>query len=431
MRRAERLAPHEVPGPDERDLVACPDCGLWQRRPPVPAGFHAECRRCRRVLARCEARSLHVSLALVVAALLMWLPACFEPLMRVTAEGAERQSALTSGVSALWAGGFPSLAVVVAAFSIVVPWIYLLLLACVLAGVSLRRPPSGAGRENASPLAILYRWAVALRPWAMIEVYLLGACVAYSRLEKIALVGIGPAGWCLIAAAMLLFVADVSLDDSAVWHAIPFRRASPPATGRGAGPFPTCVVCDLTAPQARTGERCPRCHARLFVRKSASLERTWALVLTGCLLFIPANLLPVLSIERFGREQPSTILGGVIELVHYGLWPLAAIVFTASIAIPLAKLGGLSWNLFMTQRGSTRLLVGRTRLHRVIERVGRWSNIDVFMVSILVALVQFGELTRVRVENGMIAFAAVVIVTMMASKCFDSRLMWDKAGGRR
>jgi paraquat-inducible protein A len=430
MRRAERLAASEIPGRDEPELIACPDCGLWQRRPSVPRGFHAECRRCQKVLARFRSQGLDVSLALVVAALLLWLPACVEPLMRVTAEGAVRQSALMSGVSALWTRGFPSLAVVVAAFSIVVPWAYLLLLTCVLAGVRLRRAWPAGAQESGSVLAVLYRWTLALRPWAMIEVYLLGACVAYSRLEKIALVTIGPAGWCLIAAAMLLFVADVSVDDSEIWHALPLRRVSRPVTRRETGPPPTCVVCELATPQARPGERCPRCRSRLLVRKRGSIERTWALVLAGFLLFIPANLLPVLTIEQFGRSEPNTILGGVIELVHYGLWPLAVIVFAASIAIPLAKLCGLSWNLFMTQRGSSRLLVGRTRLHRVIEQVGRWSNIDVFMVSILVALVQFGELTQVRVQNGLIAFAAVVIVTMAASKCFDSRLMWDSAGGR-
>ena len=129
-------------------------------------------------------------------------------------------------------------------------------------------------------------------------------------------------------------------------------------------------------------------------------------------------------------EQASTILGGVSELARDGLWPLATIVFTASILIPLAKLAALSWNLVLTRRRSARFLVARTHVHRAIDLIGRWSNIDVFMVSILLALVQFGALTSVRVDPGMIAFAAVVIVTMIAVKCFDSRLMWDAAESR-
>ncbi len=448
MTRAERVPEDDAPDEGAREMIACPDCGLWQRLARVPRGFRAECRRCRKALARPQSRALDAALALVAAALLVWLPTCIAPFMVVTADGAVRRSALVSGVEALWAAGFPSLALIVAAFSIVLPWVYLALVTCVLVGVRMRSAKQPTHRAP-SPLGTLYRWALALRPWTMIEVFLLGACVGYSRMQTVAFVSIGTAGWCLIAATLLLLLVDAVLDDQAIWQALPIRRAASAtavtsATAAASATTaasataaaiphenaPACRVCHLAAPQARPGDRCPRCRARLAVRKALSIQRTWALVLCGFFLFIPANLLPVVSVEQFGRVVPNTILGGVLELLHDGLWPLAAIVFTASIVIPLAKLCGLSWNLFLTQQRSARFLVGRTRLHRVIDLVGRWSNIDVFMVSIVVALVQFGELTRVRVENGMIAFAAVVIVTMVAARCFDSRLMWDAAGER-
>ncbi len=437
MTRAERVSEHRAPDEGAREMVACPDCGLWQHLARVPRGFRAECRRCRKGLARPQSRALDAALALVAAALLVWLPTCVAPFMVVTADGAVRRSALVSGVEALWAAGFPSLAVIVAAFSIVVPWVYLALVLCVLVGIRMR-PAEPIEHGAPSPLGTLYRWALALRPWTMIEVFLLGACVGYSRMQTVAFVSIGTAGWCLIAATLLLLLVDAVLDDHAIWQALPVPRAPAAAAiasieratlAANAGrPAPACRVCHLVAPEAHAGDRCPRCRALLAVRKPVSIQRTWALVLCGFLLFVPANLLPVVSVEQFGRVVPNTILGGVLELLHDGLWPLAVIVFTASITIPLAKLCGLSWNLFLTQRRSARFLVGRTRLHRVIDVVGRWSNIDVFMVSIVVALVQFGELTRVRVENGMIAFAAVVIVTMIAARSFDSRLMWDAAG---
>jgi len=455
------------------ETLACPDCGLRQRLPSqLPTGCRVQCRRCGRPLARAPSRRLDVGLALIGAALLMWVPACIAPLMRVVAEGSTRESGLASGVAALWREGFPSLAIVVAAFSIAAPWIYLLLVTIVLFGVHAgRQAGHDAGRRfgavllpsRAPTLGALYRWALELRPWTMIEVYLLGACVAYSRMEKVAFVTIGAGGWCLTATAILLLLADATVDESAVWEALPIagpgvrdraahaagmarpaaatvargsgagRRAAMAAARRfgvrrsvaaPAGPA-ACSVCELAAPGERDGDRCPRCGARVAARKRASLERTTALVVCGFLLLLPANLLPVLTIERFGHIEASTILGGVIELARDGLWPLAVIVFTASIAIPLAKLAALSWNLLLTRRRSARFLVARTHLHRAIDIIGRWSNIDVFMVSILVALVQFGALTRVRVEPGMIAFAAVVIVTMIAAKCFDSRLMWD------
>jgi paraquat-inducible protein A len=157
------------------------------------------------------------------------------------------------------------------------------------------------------------------------------------------------------------------------------------------------------------------------------MRRTLALVIAGFLLYLPANLLPVLSIERFGHEDPNTIIGGVHELITSGLWPLATIVFTASVLVPLMKLFGLSLMLVLTRWRSRRWLIGRTRIYRFIDFVGRWSNIDLFMISILVALVQFGALTRVRPEAGALAFAAVVVVTMIASRCFDPRVMWDEA----
>jgi paraquat-inducible protein A len=118
----------------------------------------------------------------------------------------------------------------------------------------------------------------------------------------------------------------------------------------------------------------------------------------------------------------------VHELITNGLWPLAIVVFTASVVVPLVKLFGLTLMLVMTRLHSRRWLVGRTRLYRFIDRIGRWSNIDLFMISILAALVRFGTLTTVRPEAGAIAFAAVVVITMTASRSFDARVMWDASG---
>jgi paraquat-inducible protein A len=147
------------------------------------------------------------------------------------------------------------------------------------------------------------------------------------------------------------------------------------------------------------------------------------------LLYVPANVLPVLTTVRLGREEQNTILSGVLELVQNHLWPLAIIVFAASIILPLLKLCGLTWMLLATYRRSGRSLIGRTRLFRMIDLVGRWSNIDVFAVSVLIAALRFGVLTEVRAGDGLVAFAAVVVITMLATSIFDPRLMWDARGG--
>ncbi len=147
------------------------------------------------------------------------------------------------------------------------------------------------------------------------------------------------------------------------------------------------------------------------------------------MLYIPANALPVLTLVSLGHEQSNTIITGVLELIRNRLWPLAIIVFLASIVVPLLKLCGLTWMLLATLQGSPRLLIARTRLFRVIDTVGSWSNIDVFVASVLVALLQFGTIAEARAGAGLTAFAAVVILTMIATQTFDTRLMWDASRG--
>jgi paraquat-inducible protein A len=165
-------------------------------------------------------------------------------------------------------------------------------------------------------------------------------------------------------------------------------------------------------------------------RKPNSLARTAALVIAGFILYVPANLLPVLTVIRFGRTHPNTILSGIRELFGAQMWPLALIVLLASVVVPLLKLCGLTWLMISVRRKSGRLLLQRTRLYRAVRAVGRWANIDVFAVSTLVSLVQFGSITSIEPNTGAAVFAAVVVVTMIAAETFDPRLMWDAAEGR-
>jgi paraquat-inducible protein A len=396
------------------ELIGCADCGLVQMLPPVPPDATAECVRCHRGFSPPARGSIDTSLALSVAALLLLLPAASLPLMRVISFGVPRRNWLPSGVEALWNHGFASLSIVVFIFSIAIPFIYLGLMIWVLGGI--RFGP-------AASLGKLFRWTAALRPWVMIEVYLVGCCVAYTRLESIGTVSVGPGGWCLLAATMAAVLATLKLDEQSVWDALPQRSAL--TVGK---PSISCETCELMIDAQHEHRPCPRCGATVHRRKPEAMRRTLALVITGFLLYVPANLIPVLSVERFGHDDPSTIVSGVRELIKNGLWPLAVIVFTASVVVPLLKLFGLTLMLVLTGLRSRRWLVFRTRLFRFIDRIGRWSNIDLFMISILVALVQFGTLTSVRPEPGAIAFAAVVVITMMASRSFDARVMWDATG---
>ena len=157
------------------------------------------------------------------------------------------------------------------------------------------------------------------------------------------------------------------------------------------------------------------------------MARSWALTITATLLYIPANILPMLTISKFGTGQPDTIMSGIISLVEHGMLPIALLVFVASIMVPLLKLLGLSWLLLSVHWGRKHNLpIGRKMtLYRLIVWIGRWSMLDIFIISLLAGLVQFGQFGEVTAGTGAWAFSAVVVITMLAAISFDPRLLWD------
>ena len=189
----------------------------------------------------------------------------------------------------------------------------------------------------------------------------------------------------------------------------------------------TCHACGLLhrASGHAHGLFCTRCGAALHTRKPNSVARAWALLIAAYVLIVPANVLPVMvSGSLFGPES-DTIMSGVAFLWSDGSWLLAAILFIASIAVPFAKLGAMTFLLVSVQRRSTLAPEQRTRLYRVLEFVGRWSMIDIYVAAILTALVQFGGLMSIQAGPGAIAFGSVVVLTMFAAESFDPRLIWD------
>lgn len=405
--------------------VACPDCGLVQRLPALRRRQIAECRRCARLLAGPAAGRIEAPLALALATLLLLIPATAAPLLVVASHGAARTSWLWSGIIGLWRQGFAPLALVVAAFSLALPYVWLAALIGVLGSLRL-----GARAR----VGQAFRWVMLLRPWMMLEIFLVGCFVAYSRLHLVVGVHVLAGGWCLMAATSALLLALTQLDERTVWDALPLRCAPRRARQATAGPPRrpgaaerpvACTACELLVTEIRAGPDCPRCGAALHDRKPHAFAVTAALVAAGFMLYVPANVLPVLTLVSFGHRQSNTIITGVLELLHNRLWPLALIVFLASIVVPLLKLCGLTWMLLATLQRSRRALIARTRFFRLIDTIGSWSNIDVFVASVLVALLQFGAIAQAQAGSGLTAFAAVVILTMIATRTFDTRLMWD------
>lgn len=170
---------------------------------------------------------------------------------------------------------------------------------------------------------------------------------------------------------------------------------------------------------------CPRCGAHLHLRKPDSIARTWAFLIAAAILYIPANTMPIMETSSLFGSQRDTILSGIVFLWISGSWPLAAIVFIASIMVPMLKLIALTWLLISVQRGSARNPMQSARLYRLVEVIGRWSMLDIYVVTLLVALVQLQSLAFIKAGPGALAFGAVVVLTMFAAMAFDPRLIWD------
>lgn len=200
-----------------------------------------------------------------------------------------------------------------------------------------------------------------------------------------------------------------------------------PTTARAIGLL-SCHDCHLlsAAPAGAHGHlECPRCGAALHERKPNSLARTWALVIASVIFYIPANVLPMTVTSSIAGTQADTIMSGVIYFIHSGSWEIAAIIFIASVFVPLLKLLILVYLLLSVQLRSRWRPKDRTMLYRLTEAVGRWSMLDIFVVTILVALVKLGAVASIEAGPAAVYFALVVIITMIAAESFDPRLIWD------
>ena len=402
-------------------LCECHDCTQLQVVPRLPPGARAVCLRCDAVLRHAHGDPLGLPLALNVAALIMFFIAGASTLMVVSRMGQSRVADLFSGPIGLENSGMWELSAVILFTTFAAPLGKLLATTTVLLGAHLDDPPPW--------LRGWFFWANRLRPWSMIEVYLLGVFVAFTRLGTEVNIELGPALYALAALMVVMIAADYCLDREAVWDALGGRRPLAPEHMSARRPDARRMGCPVCRFVTRTvpGMRCPRCGFPLHARRPNAIVRTWAFGIAALILYVPANTYPVLTLTTLGASTPSTIIGGVRELLDAGMWPLAALVFFASIVVPVIKVVGLAFLLISTQTGSRRWLRDRTRLYRVIDGIGRWSMIDIFVGSLLVAVLQFGELASVLPGPGAIAFASVVVLTMLAAQSFDPRLMWDAA----
>jgi paraquat-inducible protein A len=344
--------------------------------------------------------------------LALLFPANLLPLLRVSILGVANHSLIASGVAGAWMQGWPVVAGVVGLEIVVLPFVRFGLLSAVLVAAR-----SGVRAAWVGPA---FRISEALDEWAMVDVFLFGCVVGYERVAPFLPVEIGAGGWCLIGAALMTLVTRATLERRAIWRAI-----YPDAETRPDGAI-ACTGCELVV-QAQDGALCPRCGKRLSRVRSLAAMRAAALTVASFLCYPLAYIFPMEYNERLSMRQGYAIMTGVDKLLHAGLWFLAIVVFTASVAIPLAKLFVLSWCGLSVRRGSPHRLRAKTRAFDTVRIVARWSHIDVFTVTVFMPLMHLPGYLSVRIGEALPAFLAVVVLTMIASDVFDPRAIWVAA----
>ncbi len=387
---------------------------------PMPEGMVARCRRCRSSLYQSTRHSIPQASHGYIAALLFLAILVTTPLLTTHITGQSYSSRLVDAALAYENRGLPDLALVVLWTAFLLPSMRILGALYVLLPLQLGRPMWGA--------AGVFRTIEQLKPYAMLDVFLLSLLVAYVKISDLAELDLEPASFALAGTVVALALADWYLEPEAVWEALaPQARADPARLPRRK--LAACRICEqvvaIPGSIKAGGGLCPRCGAPIWRRLPGSIQRCWAFLLAGALLYLPANLLPVMEVTYLGRDKADTILTGVRALADAGMWPLALLIFFASVLVPLCKIIALVFLLLSVQFGWGRARRSRTRLLQMLEAIGRWSMIDIFVVGLVSALVQAGNVASIRPGAGASAFAAVVLLTMIASRAFDSRLIWD------
>ncbi|MBF0272529.1 MAG: paraquat-inducible protein A [Magnetococcales bacterium] len=410
-----------VTGSIQDSWTLCHDCHAPSRLPPLPPGGVARCPRCGAELARRGTSSPDAPLALALAGLILYLMANAQPLLILRLGGRQLGNTLLAGVLAMTREGMWDLALLVFLTSMLFPALMLLGLIHTLLPLKLGHQPRQGIR--------VFKMVLAVTPWSMVGIYTLGLFVAYVKLTSMASVMPGMALYAFFGLLLVTSAARATLNPAQVWERLAPATPPPPSDDPCQRDRTLCHVCALPArlPETKNSHppRCLRCHSRLHPRKAASLTRTWALLWTATFLYIPANLYPVMTVIKMGRGEPDTILSGVKHLIESGMWPLALLVFMASIVVPVMKIVILMFLLISVKRGSVLRCRDRTTLYRVLETFGHWSMVDIFLVSILTALVDFGSLALIKPGIGASFFAAVVVLTLFAARAFDPRLIWD------
>ncbi len=419
---------------DITGLAACPGCDLLYREMSPARGKKVSCPRCGHKLRVFTKDSIDKTLVISLTGLLLFIPAMTMPIMTFTVMGLKGTGSVVDAVIALFQQQYFFVGLMVLLVSVLFPLVKLALLFHV--AYSLKKE-----RYSAS-LPLVFRAYKHVSEWGMVEVYMLGILVSIIKMFSMAAIQYNVGFFSFTALVLITVTSTVVIDEDLFWKQIEQKKApghnkvskdgleSLYETALHAGLI-RCEDCGKLVKQVRvkTDEvlRCPRCRAVLHSRKPASLSRTWALVLSAAIFYLPANILPIMRVDFMGTPDDSTILDGIIYFFQSGEYFVGGIILTASVLVPLFKIIGIILILCSVQFHWHGWLRHKSQMFRFIEFIGRWSFLDIFVIALLGAMVRFGSLTSIAADPAAPYFTAVVLATMFAALTFDPRIMWDTA----
>ena len=398
------------------DKFECHECGHQHEHDLSRITSKVRCAHCEAVLHDHSHRWLDKTLALTIAAIIFFIVSNLFPFLLVELGGVSYQTNLLSGVSAMLVREQYLLGTLILSTIVIFPLLEILSLSYLSFTYALRKKMPG----QKFVLGLL----TTLRPWSMLEIFLLSIVIALVKMNDFFTLAPGPALFAFFALVFCMVGANRCLNKRELWDWLCPENIFYSDNPKN---FAACKQCEalMGTELLQHNNRCCRCHKPVHERKPMSVQNTLALTTAAAVLYIPANTFPMLHSTRLGSTQGDTIISGVLHLFESGMWVLALIVFFASVFVPILKIVTMAILLYSVKVKSIQNLKRKTVLYRTIETIGRWSMIDVFVVILLVALVQFGVLANVEAGVAVIAFSAVVILTMLATEAFDSRLLWD------
>lgn len=398
------------------DVIVCHGCDHVFDNVPFTAGQQLSCTHCGEVMKVKHANWLMQAAAFTLTGIILFLVTLSFPFMGLEAAGQEQSSRLLSGVGALLDRDQYLLASLVFITIFLMPLLELMGLSYVIGSRVLNFKPPGLAKV----LHVLFL----IRPWNMMEIFFIGVLITTIKLGDIASLLPGIGLYAFAGLILVLIYSHTHLDREALWQWLRYENRF---NSRDDEALIVCHGCGAQVGETLLdmNDQCPRCHSAVRRRIPDSYQRTLALLIAATVLYLPANLLPIMTTVQFGVGSTDTIMSGVVHLFQSGNAGIALVVFVASVLVPIAKIFTIAYLLWAVRKGRQGNPRHQAFLYRITEFVGRWSMIDVFVVTLLVALVQFGVLANIEPGGAIVCFAGVVVLTMLAAETFDPRLLWD------